>query len=301
MRTMITGGSGFIAAWIMKRLLLAGHDVVAFDVRPSTGVAELILREDASAIEWRQGDVSKASDVDECARDCNLLIHLAAILTPACQAQPVRGAEINLIGTLNVFEAARKFSIGKVLYMSSAGVFGTEHANEPYPETLYGAFKLACEGAARAYWIDHKIASVGFRPLVVYGPGRETGLTAGPSLACKAAASGSDYTIPFSGRSDFVYVEDVADAFAEIAKADLAGADVFNIAGEIMDTVTLAREIEAAAPGVTIRIEGPVLPVAADVPAGALREVYPAIPRTGVSEGVRRTVEHSRQVAIRTS
>ena len=82
---------------------------------------------------------------------------MAAILTPACQADPLRGAQINLLGTLNVFETARARGIGKVLYMSSAGVFGPDDGQHPRPTTLYGAWKLAGEGIARAYFADHGI------------------------------------------------------------------------------------------------------------------------------------------------
>ncbi|WP_163837351.1 NAD-dependent epimerase/dehydratase family protein, partial [Providencia stuartii] len=67
----------------------------------------------------------------------------------------------------------------------------------PRPTTHYGTFKLACEGSARAYLADRGLASIGFRPFIVYGPGRETGLTAGPSLACRAAARGESYRIPY--------------------------------------------------------------------------------------------------------
>ena len=115
--------------------------------------------------------------------------------------------------------------------MSSAGVFGPTDGDVPFPTTLYGAFKLAGEGCARAFWEDHRIPSVGFRPLVVYGPGRELGLTAGPTLACRAAARGEAYVIPFSGATDFIYVDDVAAAFVAPVQRALSGAAVHNLLG----------------------------------------------------------------------
>src|SRR5690606_41840454 len=98
---------------------------------------------------------------------------------------------------------------------------------------LYGTYKLACEGAARAYW-SHSgdaapIASVGLRPLVVYGPGREGGASAGLSLACRAVVRGEAYTVPFSGTTGLVYVEDVGEAFVAAALATLDVAHVIHI------------------------------------------------------------------------
>ena len=112
------------------------------------------------------------------------------VLTPTCSANPVLGAQVNLLGSLHVFDAALAHGVRQVVYASSAGVYGPDHADYPAPATHYGAFKLAVEGAARAYWPTQGLASVGFRPFIVYGPGRESGVSAGPSLACRAAAQG---------------------------------------------------------------------------------------------------------------
>lgn len=205
MRVLVTGGGGFIASWIIKHLLNEGIEVRSLDLTNSPKIASLILGSAASQVDWRAGDISNAEDVERAATDCDLIIHLAAILTPDCAADPHRGCNIVLGGTINVFEAARKLGHKQVLYMSSAGVFGPDQGHTPEPTTLYGAYKLAGEGVARAYFADHGIASAGFRPLVVYGPGRETGLTAAPSLACKAAANDEAFTIGFF-RSDRFYI-----------------------------------------------------------------------------------------------
>ena len=124
----------------------------------------------------------------------------------------------------NVFEAALSHGIKRIVYTSSAGVYGPDDGMTPYPTTHYGAFKLACEGSARAYWSDHGLASVGFRPFIVYGPGRETGLTAGPTLACRAAARGERYRIPYVGSAGLVYVDDVAHAYKLALLRDAEGA-----------------------------------------------------------------------------
>ena len=194
MRVLITGGSGFIAAWLIARLQRRGIEVTVFDLKPDPALVVALGRTqtaiDADQIRWMSGDVSDRAALTIAAADADLIVHMAALLTPACQQDPIRAAHVNLIGTLNVFECARERGHSKVLYMSSAGVFGPDDGAIPRPTTHYGALKLAGEGCARAYFEDHGIGSVGLRPLVVYGPGRSVGLTAGPTLACRAAAQG---------------------------------------------------------------------------------------------------------------
>ena len=294
MRVLITGGGGFIGAWIIKRLLARGDEIRILDARPDRTIVRDIAGERAEAIDWRVGDVSRGLVVHDAAEGCDTIFHMAAILTPACAADPIRGAEINLIGTLNVFEAARRHGMRQVLYMSSAGVFGPDDGETPRPTTHYGAFKLACEGSARAYWLDNGIASIGFRPLIVYGPGRETGLTAGPTLACKAAATGVPFTIPFSGASDFLFVDDIAAAFTETSAERLEGAEAYTLTGVKATVAEVVREIETAAPGARIGAQGPTLPVAAGIVASPIRQRYPAIPTTSLANGIARTINHYR-------
>jgi len=153
----------------------------------------------------------------------------AILLTPACAANPIRGAQVNLIGTLNVFEAARRAGLKHVVYASSAGVYGPDSPTQPRPPTLYGTWKLAAEGIARTYLADHAVTSVGLRPFVVCGAGREVGLSSGPSLACRAALRGEAYTIPFNGPNGLVYVGDVVRAFAAALTPKQAGTFVFDM------------------------------------------------------------------------
>ncbi|MEM8976595.1 MAG: nucleoside-diphosphate sugar epimerase, partial [Pseudomonadota bacterium] len=135
----------------------------------------------------------------------------------------------------------------------------------------------------------------GFRPLIVYGPGRETGLTAGPSLACKAAAQGDDYVIPFSGDTDFIFVSDVAAAYAAAAVKERPGAHVYNVVGDLGTAEGFADEIMRAAPNAKVRADGPTLPIAPQIDPGTLREDYPDIPQTTIREGVAETVAHYRR------
>jgi nucleoside-diphosphate-sugar epimerase len=237
------------------------------------------------------------------------IIHLAGLQVPACRSDPLLGARVNVLGTLNVFEAAHrsKGQVRSVVYASSAGVAGkVEDYAGPIPDdaphvprTHYGVFKRANEGSALVWWLDHGIASAGLRPLAIYGVGREIGITSGPTKAIKAAVIGRSYTIPFSGTTAFNYVEDVAQVFIGCARAKLEGAHALNLPGEVLPVERFVRAIEAAVPEATGRITaaGPPIPIAHDFLGTGLEKLLGRVPRTAVAEGVRRTAERFRRLA----
>lgn len=291
MRILVTGGNGFMGAWIARRLLARGVAVRVFDTTTDDRLVRAVAGAGAAAVEQHPGDVADGEQVLRAAEGCDGIVHLAGVLTPACRADPVRGARITLIGTLNLFEAARRLGLPRLVYTSSAGVFGPDDPRHPWPTTQYGAFKLACEGSARAYWLDAGIASIGFRPFVVYGPGRETGISAGPSLACRAAARSEPYTIPFTGRTGLVYVDDVAAAYEQaVLGTPAGGAHVVNLTGVPATVEETIAAIRAVVPGAVLDAEGPPLPIAADLDDGGLAALLPGLPHTGLAEGIARTV-----------
>ena len=296
MRVLIAGGNGFIGAWIARRLAAKGIALRIFDIAENRRVVAAIGgAEVAARAEWRVGDIVKGGDVLAAAEGCDGVINLAGILTPACKDDPVRGAEINLIGTLNVFEAARRHAIERLVYTSSAGVFGPIDGRQPFPTTHYGAFKLACEGSARAYWEDHGLASTGFRPYIVYGPGRETGLTAGPSLACRAAARGEAYTIPYRGSAGLVYVDDVAAAYELALLREADGAHVFNLVGAVACNDDVVAEIRRCVPSAQISVDGPVLSITPNVEEGDVRRALSGLPDTSLRDGIAASIEFYRR------
>lgn len=297
MRVLCTGGAGFLGAWIAKRLLEAGHEVRMLDRSVDDGLARAIAGPAAAGIEWRPADVARSEDVMAAAEGCDAAIHLAGLLTPACREDPIRGANVNLNGTINVFEAARKLPMRRVVYASSAGVFGPDDGAVPFPMTLYGAYKLACEGVARAYAADYALASVGFRPLTVYGPGRERGASAGPSIACRMAAEGKSYVIPFTGMTDMIFVDDVAAAFVAAATRPVTGAHVFNLRGVLTSIDDVVRTIRQVAPGVEISAEGEAPPIAAELEAHDLAAVLGTLPHTSLEDGISRTIAFYRKAA----
>ena len=137
-------------------------------------------------------------------RGIDHVIHLAALQVPFCRADPPLGARVNVLGTINVFEAVKRRSrtvrMAPISYTSSIGMFSGDDADAltgrlgvdatAHPQTHYGVYKLANEGSARVYWLEDGIASIGVRPLTVYGVGRDQGMTSGPTKAIVAAVLG---------------------------------------------------------------------------------------------------------------
>jgi len=290
MKILVTGANGFIGAWALQRLLQAGHEVVAFDLQPAGPLVRRALGDALAQVDWRCGDVSDQEHVVAALAGCDRVVHLAGVLTPFCQEQPVRGAMINLAGTLHVFEAARRFGLESVVYASSAGVYGPDHGDFPEPTTHYGAFKLATEGCARAYWRDAGIASLGLRPFVVYGPGREVGGSAGISLACEAAVAGRSYTIPFTGKAGMVYVDDVVDVIVAACGQPFTGAHVLNLVGDVQTPEAVIAEIRRHVPQAQLAAAGAPLQLSPDIAPGDASFLGASLRTTALAEGIARTL-----------
>jgi nucleoside-diphosphate-sugar epimerase len=301
---LVTGAHGFIGAWVVKRLLAEGAEVVIFDSSTDARRLRLIMDEEEIArARLVAGDIiepealARAIERFEVAR----IIHLAGLQVPACRADPRAGALVNVVGTINVFEAARLSAgqVKKVVYASSAAVFGMTEDDRPLsegeaanPNTHYGAFKRCNEDNARVFYLDHGLSSIGLRPLTVYGVGRDFGLTSDPTKAMKAAVVGRPFHIRFGGRTDFLYVADTADAFIRAADSDLTGAHVFNLHGETVHISQVVMEIERAWPeakGAITYAEMP-LPVPPALDDRAIRAALGQLRVTPLVEGVRATI-----------
>jgi nucleoside-diphosphate-sugar epimerase len=157
-------------------------------------------------------------------------------------------------------------------------------------------FKLANEGTARVYWQDKDVASIGIRPYIVYGPGRDQGLTSGPSLAMAAAARGEGLTIAYGGAAQYDYAPDVGRAFALAARNAAEGAHVANFPGVPSSMQEVVDAIETVAPAVAGKLfwEEGQLPFPESLEARLLERLIGPITPTPLADGVRATIEHYR-------
>ena len=306
MRVLVTGAQGCIGSWVVKQLIERGADVLTFDLEPSTAKLEMIAGPQIvkKAI-FRTGRIEDTAILKPLVRDNQIthIIHLAAQLMPFCQANPVQGGLVNVIGTLNVFEAARDAGRPvRVVYASSSAVWGPEEfygsgqltENDPLrPATHYGVFKQANEGNARVFFDINGISSIGLRPWTVYGLGRDRGLTADPTLAIRAVAQHEKFQIRLSGFMDLQYVEDVADTFIRCLFSEKEGAHAFNLQGSVIGMNDFVQVLEELRPGAAdlIRVEGPQVPVAYRMDDAQLRAHIGDVPKTSLTDGIRKTLD----------
>ncbi len=299
----ITGAQGCIGSWIVKSLAERGDTPVVFDRSDDARRLSAIMEpRDLERVRFVAGDITDISVLRSALEAARALcvVHLAGLQVPACKADPVAGAFVNVVGTLNVFESAKTLGLARVVYASSAAVFGAGDANSPLdesaqsePATHYGVFKRTNEGNARIYFLDHGLNSVGLRPLTVYGVNRDSGLTSDPTKAMKAAALGIPFHIRFSGATDFQYVADTAAAFIACADRAPAGAHVFNLHGETVEVARIAELINrnSARPDrELVTFGGPPIPIAPAMDDTAVRRVIGELPSTPLEVGVRTTM-----------
>jgi nucleoside-diphosphate-sugar epimerase len=307
MTTLVTGAFGCIGAWVVRKLVAAGERPVLYDVADDPWRLRMVAGPDIiQRVTIVRGDVADRDALVKLAGEHRIrrILHLAAWQVPLCRQDPSRGALVNVVGTANVFEAARAHpgQIERVVYVSSAAVFGPPSLYPPgpladdappRPTTHYGVYKVANEETARIYWEEHRMPSSGFRPLSVCGPGRDFGVTAAPTLAMKAAVLGRPYQIPYGGGTDLIFVDDVANALLAAAGATYDGARVYNLHGEAAKIAEIVRAIHDAWPQAKTLISHKEIPTpfAEALDDARYQRDFGPRSRTSLHEGTRRTLE----------
>ena len=299
---VVTGAGGCIGSWVLSLLARAGVPACAFDLSDDRRRPRLLIPEpDLAKVQWRTGDITETKSVIqmlEAVRPC-AIIHLAALQVPFCKADPVAGAKVNVVGTVNVFEAARQLGIKRLAYASSVAAHGAIEEGLGTMRTLYGAYKYCDEQIARVYSDDWGVHSVGIRPGVVYGVGRDQGLTSTTTVAILAAAAGKSYTVPFAGGVSWLYGAEAASAFIRAVSSERARAPVFEMNGVYAPVEDGLRILKELAPSAAITCTGQQLAFPMHLPDTPLREIlgdYGAMP---LAEGIRQTFDAFRALLER--
>jgi len=231
---LITGGSGLIGTYITKELLTRREEIVVYDLKPPA---------DETGISFVNGTVTdKERLVNTCKKYAvDKVVHLAALLQFGCEQRPSDAIEINVLGTLNLLEVARRLNIKRFVFASSGAVYGPIENDmiETSPIfqgiSLYGATKHLCEILGSRYQELYGISFIALRYLGVYGPGE----VSSPGMAevfkrIESSISGKDVVITEAGPNEkrhFTFVKDAACAAALALEAPLEDSRVFNIAG----------------------------------------------------------------------
>jgi UDP-glucose 4-epimerase len=233
---VVIGGAGFIGSHIVDQLLDEPVErVIVVDnfVRGTRGNLEDAVRD--PRVEVREGSILDLPFLEAVLAESDFAFHLAALWLHECVHHPRDAVNVNALGTFNVIEAAQRVNLGKVVYSSSASVYGdalTTPMTEDHPfnnRTLYGATKIAGEQFFRAFNEQHGLDYVGLRYMNVYGPRMDyKGTYVSVIMKVLDKIEAGERPLIFGDGSqgyDFVHVEDVARANVLALKSDAS--DVF--------------------------------------------------------------------------
>ena len=230
---LVTGGAGFIGSHIVKDLAHSGANIRVLD-NFSSGLTEN-LDSVKNHIEVIEGDILDMDTLLRAASGVDAISHQAAQLEIMSSiATPVGDMRTNVEGTLNVLEAAKRESISKVIYASSACVYGQAHyvpqdeMHPTVPNWPYGISKLAAEHYARLYYDYYGIETVGLRYSIVYGPGEWYGRVLTVFLQ-RALERKPPVVWKGDQERDFVYIDDVVRSHRLALERDGLSSEVFNV------------------------------------------------------------------------
>lgn len=311
-RALVTGAAGFIGSTLVDRLLADGHEVIAVDSLSRGRLANLApaMESGAGAFTFLRADVTDQSFVDLVVDTApTVLFHLAAQIDVRLSvANPSHDARVNVLGTINVLEAARRAAVRKVLFASSGGSIYGEPGVLPVseqaaldPQSPYAVSKVSGELYLGAYAGMYGLRYTSLALSNVYGPRQDPHGEAGVvAIFASALLSGGQGTIFGAGSAsrDYVYVNDVVEAFVT-ASGDVGDGRRYNIGTGAATTVRQLHSRIAAAAGAADRPvfaeprRGEVQSISLDT--AAARTDLGWSPRTDLTEGIAATVDWVRQ------
>lgn len=241
MRVAVTGVAGFIGSNLADRLLREGHLVVGID-NLAYGVREQI----PPGVDFRHLDI-RSPEIATALAGCDIVFHLAAKnCISDCQLDPLETSDINVTGTVNVFEAARRADVAKIIYAESSALYEGSAVlptpeSELSPQSFYAVSKLAGMAFAEAYRRFFGIRTTALRYFCVYGPRQDYRRTIPPLMSAFMIKmlNGERPTIYGTGakRRDFVYVDDVNDFHMQTMTDERTDGNVYNIGSGTNDSV----------------------------------------------------------------
>ena len=332
-KIFITGGTGCIGASAIHNLLTHyDSEIESIIIASRTGdpallkiwlgdsVDELVQ---SGKLQFVSVDIGDSAALEKSLGEHlpNRIMHLGALQSPDCDSTPAKGVEINVLGTLNLFAAVEKLEtkVERFVFASSAAVYGKRSMYSgdiiPEDETLappnyYGVWKVAGEHLAALFHDRSGIPTVSLRLNTTYGPGRDRGKTSAPTVALKSIALGSHagnavaFRMPYQGRENYHYVEDVGAHFAGVCMLPFEGCDAFNIKGK---TIPVAEFLETAKSVATemgmtevdLGIEENASPnlFICDLDDQKVDAAFPGLPKTPIEEGIGKSLETFRKHA----
>ena len=307
-RILVTGATGCIGSAAVDWLLADGVERV-FALSRSAPAPQGRFPQ----VDFLPGDVADESRLHEVLREVRPthVLHLAALQTPDCRDHPMRGLEVNLLGTANLLKlcAELEHPLQRFVFASSGAVYGPRALygqegvmpDDPYkPFSLYGYWKIAGEGMAQAFHHAQKVPTVSLRLATTYGPGRDRGFTAAATNALKAVALGLPYEIPYRGFEHYHFSLDVGAGFGCALLRDFAGYGAFNLPGKSLAIEVFLERVRQAAEekGIADRFHVAMAPDSKETPfvydlnADSTMKAFPDMPLTAIDQGIDKSLDY---------
>jgi NAD dependent epimerase/dehydratase len=264
-KILVTGADGFIGSHLTEELVRRGHDVRAFVLYNSFnswGWLDTVSQEIKDNLEVFAGDIRDPYGVKTAMRDCDTVLHLAALIAiPYSYHSPETYIDTNIKGTLNIVQAARELGVQKVVHTSTSEVYGTARfvpITEEHPlqgQSPYSASKIGADQIAMSFYDSFDTPVSIIRPFNTYGP-RQSARAVIPSIISQIASGQRKIKLgSLHPTRDFNYVKDTVKGFISVAESDHSLGEVINIGSNyeisIGETVQLISEVM----GVDIEIE----------------------------------------------
>jgi UDP-glucose 4-epimerase len=259
MKFLVTGGTGFIGWRVVRAILGRGIPVVVAELSADPQVRERLQQEGGERVSFVSCDVAEFSDVARVFRlhpDLSHAVHLAYLMSAEVEANPHLGVRVNVLGMVNLFEAALNYRLKRLVFTSSETVYGASqkvYGDRPLTESdfcapgdhffTYGVMKILNEFMAQKYVQKHGISLACARPPVVFGHGRKRGAVLWAEQFVSLPAIGKPVSLPFPAktRDCWVYVDDCAEQLIRLALKPQLSHFAYNSTGHAVEAGEFAR------------------------------------------------------------
>ena len=308
---LVTGAAGFIGSRLTETLVQQGAQVRAFvryTSRGELGLLRFLPPAILSEIELVFGDLRDAEAIEQAAKRADLIYHLGALISiPYSYLHPVEVVQTNILGTLNVLQACRKFDC-RLIHTSSSEVYGTAlqvPIDETHPlqgQSPYSASKIGADKLVESYYRSFGVRAVTIRPFNTYGPGQSARAVI-PTIITQALTKQTVYLGNLDALRDFTYVDDTVDAFIKAGQTDGIDGETFNLgsgseisirdlAAHIFDLIGTTPEVEVDDERIRPALSEVQRLLADNCKA---RQVLAWSPQVDLREGLSRTIQWIRE------
>lgn len=306
---LVTGGTGFIGAYVARQLVRAGRRVITLDFMRGNVIDKVLTPEELAEVDVVTGDAGSFRDIAQTVHDHRVdrVIHLASLLHPASDENPSLAIHVNVQAQVAILEAARLLGLKKVVWASSVVVFGPRSAHRErvlpndaahHPVSIYGATKSFDEFLTDHYIRTWGVDALGLRPTLVYGPGRVRGASAFVNELIVNPALGQPASVPCGDDvADWQYVEDLAALFVKCVDVPQTKTTVFNTQFGTRSIRDAGEYVRSLIPDAEITYQPGDFGIAWELDDALLQAEIGLDPQYPMERGIREVIAHARREA----